>query len=209
MIKVIYFKCRTKWTTNSSNSSKEGKQSATKKLKGAKNSRKRNHLLLPIEKIHLKKNLFFNMSYSSRNSIMNILIKKDNSFSIPKINVMSTSLYAPLSDPLNLDFYSCTIMKSAHKDSADSFNMRNLILLMSSQNAYQVLPTLEDGKKATVSIWVFYFVLYLLELDMMLTVYSELLLSKLQQKMKHWWTVISFQTSDNQMKIKISKNNLT
>ena len=65
------------------------------------------------------------------------------------------------------------------------------------------------GRKGIALIWVFCYVRCLLELDMMLTASLVLLLRRLQQRIKHWWTVISCQIWSNLMKMRILRKSST
>jgi len=145
------------------------------------------------------------MSSNSRSSSSSTLDKTENFSSTPKTNVMSTSSYAPLSDPPNLASWNSITTKSAPRGSASSFNMKNSTLQMSFLGAFQVLPTWRGGRREIVLIWVSFWPLCSSEWAMMLTVSTVSHLSKSPAKMKHWWNVIFCQAWDNLMKTKMSR----
>ena len=158
MIIKLYW-CRTKWTISCWNTSSVVKQSSTKNLSVVVTSRKKIPLALPIKKILPKRNLFLNMSYSSKNSIINILTKKGIFFSILKISVMSISFCALPFAPPNLDFLNFTTMRNVLKNLANLCSMSSWTHLMNSLDAFLVQPTWLDGRKVTVLTWASSYVL--------------------------------------------------
>lgn len=156
-----------------------------KKTSDAETSRIKNRLPFPTRKIHPRRNLSFNMSYSSRNSFSSTLEKTENYSSSPKMSVKFTSLSAPLLGLPSLDFCNFITTNNALRDSANSYNTRNLTLLMSSQSASRALPMWPDGRKEIASICLSYSAPSSSVLDMMPIVSTALPLRKSQVKTKH------------------------
>ena len=159
-----------RWTRSSmttlswQNTGASAAMSSTRRWRGAGSSRtwSTNPKKVTIShtvRILPKNNWCWSTSFSTKSSSRNTCtsrMKPGSSSSIPRMSAMSISLFVLQSGLLNSASSNSIITSTAQRKSVSSFSTRNSIPQMNSPSAFPVLPTSQTGKKATLSICLFF-----------------------------------------------------